>query len=144
MLDLRGNNIRCDGAVALAQMLKTNNTLSSLLLEWNCLGIWDLGIKTLADSLSLNHALQTLDLRNCKIGPRGAQALALGIKHNTALRTLDLRWNNAGLVGGRAIADMLQWNMHVHNIDLAGNEVPDEVSRSIGGCSVKREEQESY
>lgn len=131
VLDLRGNNIRCDGAVALAQMLKTNNTLSSLLLEWNCLGIWDLGIKTLADSLSLNHALQTLDLRNCKIGPRGAQALALGIKHNTALRTLDLRWNNAGLVGGRAIADMLQWNMHVHNIDLAGNEVPDEVSRSI-------------
>ncbi|KAJ3193227.1 hypothetical protein HK101_005194 [Irineochytrium annulatum] len=67
-LNLRGNNIRADGAQALAQMLKVNTVLTDLLLEWNCVGIWETGVRALADALPINQSLQVLDLRNCKIG----------------------------------------------------------------------------
>jgi Ran GTPase-activating protein (RanGAP) involved in mRNA processing and transport len=92
-LDIRGNSIRCDGAIALGQMLKVNNKLEHLNLEWNCVGIWESGIRALADGLSMNSTLTTLDLRNNKIGPHGAQALALCLKHNTTLRKLGTQIN---------------------------------------------------
>lgn len=102
-LDLRGNSIRSEGAVAIANLLKVNSKLQqyvdayfaysqqlicSLFLEWNCLGIWDSGIKCISDALSINEALQTLDLRNNKIGPQSAQHLALCLKHNHSLKKL--------------------------------------------------------
>lgn len=62
-----------------------------LLLEWNCIGIWESGIHALGDALSINQNLEELDLRNNKIGPNGAVALALGLKHNTRLRRLGER-----------------------------------------------------
>ena len=57
-------------------------------LEWNCIGIWDSGVKAVADGLSVNQSLTELDLRNNKIGPQGAQTLALALKHNTTLSKL--------------------------------------------------------
>ncbi|KAJ3077306.1 hypothetical protein HDU98_004268 [Podochytrium sp. JEL0797] len=87
-LDLRGNNIRSDGAIALSQMLKMNGTLKGLMLEWNCLGIWETGVKALADALLVNDALEILDLRNCKLSPQGVNMLSLGLKQNKALRKL--------------------------------------------------------
>lgn len=87
-LDLRGNSIRSDGAIALGQMLKVNSTLECLYLEWNCIGIWDTGIKSIAEALTMNESLTLLDLRNNKIGPHSAQALAISLKHNTTLKKL--------------------------------------------------------
>jgi Ran GTPase-activating protein (RanGAP) involved in mRNA processing and transport len=115
-LDLRGNNIRSDGATAISQMLKINHTLKRLSLEWNCLGIWETGVRTIADALTTNACLEELDLRNNKIGPQGMQSLAVSLKHNTKLRRLDLRWNNAGIIGGRAFVDMLKWNTTIIEI----------------------------
>ncbi|KAI8855026.1 hypothetical protein BC829DRAFT_107797 [Chytridium lagenaria] len=152
MLDLRGNNIRSDGATALAQMMKVNTTLETLLLEWNCIGIWEVGAKALGDALPINQYLQHLDLRNCKIGPQSAICLSQGLRHNTNLRILgkvfssinyvntfncccffsDLRWNNVGIIGGRAFVEALKWNMVITEIELTGNEIPDDVLRSIG------------
>lgn len=101
-------------------------------LEWNCIGIWDEGIKSIADGLAVNSTLEEIDLRNNKIGPHGVQALALSIKHNTVLQKMDLRWNNSGIMGGRAFVDALKWNTVLLDIELAGNEVPEDVVRSIG------------
>lgn len=64
--------------------------LYSLVLEWNCIGIWEAGIQILADALSINQTLEELDLRNNKIGPQGAQSLALCLRNNTALRRLGM------------------------------------------------------
>ena len=87
-LDLRGNSIRSDGATALSQMLKVNSTLKRLLLEWNCIGIWENGIQNITESLSINQSLEELDLRNNKIGPQSIALLANGLKHNTSLLKL--------------------------------------------------------
>ncbi|KAJ3337151.1 hypothetical protein HDU93_001532 [Gonapodya sp. JEL0774] len=130
-MDLRANNIRADGAIALGQMLKVNSTLKSLSLEWNCIGLWDSGIKALGDALTVNQTLVELDLRNNRIAPQAAQCLALSLKHNNSLRRLDLRWNNAGLIGGRAFVDALKWNMVLTELELAGNEVPEDITRTL-------------
>ncbi|KAI9092451.1 hypothetical protein DFS34DRAFT_294806 [Phlyctochytrium arcticum] len=89
-LDLRGNSIRTDGAIALGQMLKINTSLKSLILEWNCIGIWEAGVRALADALSVNQTLEELDLRNNKIGPSGCQSLALCLRNNTSLRKIGI------------------------------------------------------
>ncbi|KAJ1539912.1 Leucine-rich repeat-containing protein 45, partial [Cladochytrium tenue] len=131
-LDLRGNNIRCDGTLALAGMLKVNATLQSLRLEWNCIGIWESGIRALADAVAGNAALAVLDLRNCKIGPRGAQSLAAALaKGTSALARIDLRWNNAGLVGARALAEAVKCNPRLLAVELVGNDAPEDVLKAI-------------
>jgi len=44
-LDLRGCNIRADGAMALAALLTHNRTLNFLGLEWNGIGMLETGQK---------------------------------------------------------------------------------------------------
>ena len=109
-------------------------------LEWNCIGIWESGVRGLVDALSMNQTLTALDLRNNKIGPQGGQALSLSLKHNTSLRKLDLRWNNVGLLGGRAFVDLLKWNLVLTDLDVTGNEVPDDVFKAIGAALERNNE----
>ncbi|TPX34933.1 hypothetical protein SmJEL517_g02626 [Synchytrium microbalum] len=125
-LDLRGNNIRSDGATALAQLLRVNSCITVLLLEWNSIGVWEKGVLDLADALGHNGSLIELDLRNNKISSIAGQHLAISLKHNTSLEKLDLRWNHLGLIGGRAFEDLFKWNHVITSLDLAGNEVPED------------------
>ncbi|KAJ3197109.1 Leucine-rich repeat-containing protein 45, partial [Entophlyctis luteolus] len=134
-LNLRGNNIRSDGAIAIAQMLKVNTSLKSLVLEWNCLGIWECGIKALADALLVNDSLEDLDLRNCKISPQGVNALSIGIKNNHRLRKL----GNAGLTGGKGLLQTLKSNHTLTVLSLAGNEIPDTLLQAIHSCIDRNE-----
>ncbi|TPX59880.1 hypothetical protein PhCBS80983_g02141 [Powellomyces hirtus] len=140
-LDLRGQTATVKDCAALAAALSNDvlftkiNLADSFLdddvLEWNCIGIWQAGVRSLADGLSVNQALEDLDLRNNKIGPEGTQTLAICLKSNMALRRLDLRWNNIGLLGSKAIVDLLKWNNTLAVVQLAGNEVPDDLGRAI-------------
>jgi hypothetical protein len=57
-------------------------------LEWNSVGIWDSGIKSIADALSTNKTLEDIDLRNNRIGAHGAIALAVAIKRNNSLQKI--------------------------------------------------------
>jgi Leucine Rich repeat len=98
---------------------------TSIFLEWNCLGIWDIGIRGISEALSINESLQTIDLRNNKIGPQSCAVMAACLKHNTTLRRVDLRWNSMGLLGGKAFADLLQLNKTLTDVEVTGNEIPD-------------------
>ncbi|KAJ3011705.1 UNVERIFIED_CONTAM: Leucine-rich repeat-containing protein 45 [Siphonaria sp. JEL0065] len=111
-----------------------NNTLKSLMLEWNCLGIWETGIKALADAITVNEGLEVLDLRNCKVSPQGVNMLSLGVKQNKALKALDLRWNSGGLVGGRGLLQSMKHNHTLTNLSLTGNEIPEDLLRAIESC----------
>lgn len=44
----------------------------------------------------------------------------------------DLRWNNIGLLGGRAFLEMLKSNKFLSRLELAGNNVPSDITKSIG------------
>ncbi|XP_015359517.1 leucine-rich repeat-containing protein 45 isoform X1 [Marmota marmota marmota] len=137
-LDLKGNNLRAAGAEALGKLLRQNQSIQSLTLEWNNLGTWEDAFATFCGGLAANSTLQQLDLRNNQISHKGAEELALALKGNAILQQLDLRWNNVGLLGGRALVNCLPSNRTLWRLDLAGNNVPSDVLRAVGtgarGC----------
>ena len=130
-LDLRGNGIRSDGAISLGSMLKVNSALKRLYLEWNCLGIWDEGLKVIGDGLAINTTLETLDLRNNKIGGGAIVQLCGCLRRNASLKNLDLSWNHAGLIGGRALLELLGTNRTLCEMPVTGNEIPEDICRGI-------------
>jgi hypothetical protein len=90
-LILRGNYIGTVGAKAIADLLKEQESLLHLSLEWNQIG--STGAEYLAEALLMNRSLVYLDLRNNYINSDASVALAQAIMQNTSLKTLDLRWN---------------------------------------------------
>ena len=90
-------------AVALAEMLKINTSLTKLgLLGAAC----DTGIAALAEALHTNRTLKELVLCDPDIGATGASALAQALKTNTTLKRLFLkRLGSVGIFGiGPAIS----------------------------------------
>ncbi|CAF4356623.1 unnamed protein product, partial [Adineta steineri] len=64
-LELKGNSIHGAGTEALAQVLRRNQTLQNLRLEWNQIGAMDTSAFTsFCDALGVKKALIELDLRN--------------------------------------------------------------------------------
>ncbi|KAF9904158.1 hypothetical protein EC991_002993 [Linnemannia zychae] len=92
---------------ALAEVLKTNNTLTTLDLSYNSIG--PNGAQALAEALKIN-TLTTLDLQSNSIGDNGTQALAEALKTNNTLTTLDLYNNEIGPYGAQALAEALKIN----------------------------------
>ncbi|EHB09351.1 Leucine-rich repeat-containing protein 45 [Heterocephalus glaber] len=135
LLDLKGNNLRAAGAEALGKLLRQNQSVQSLTLEWNNLGTWEDAFATFCRGLAANRALRQLDLRNNQISHKGAEELALALQGNTTLQQLgfllDLRWNNIGLLGGRSLVNCLPSNRTLWRLDLAGNSVPGDVLRAV-------------
>ncbi|EQC34605.1 hypothetical protein SDRG_07928 [Saprolegnia diclina VS20] len=134
VLDLRGNRIQADGAVHLAAFLKHNDSVTSINLEWNCVGVLEHGLEALSAALAMNTTLTHLDLRNNSIGPDGATLLAAGLRRNHSLQELDLRWNDMGSVGGHALSEMLQDNHSLLRLHLMGNNVSMATLELVDAC----------
>ena len=66
-------NIQDDGTAALSEALKSNNTLETLELYENQIGV--AGAQSLAGMLQVNRSLNALDLRRNDIGDAGQQAI---------------------------------------------------------------------
>jgi hypothetical protein len=120
-LDLRGNNIRAEGAKALADCLRTNRSLTSVCLEWNNIGLLNYGVNALAESLQANISLTKIDLRNNRISAEGGYALARAVKVNRTLTSIDLRWNDIGIQAGAAFIESLRLNQAIKECFLSGN-----------------------
>lgn len=131
-LDLKGNNVTTTGIQALAMVFRPPCRLETANLEWNSIGVGGgKGLEVLSSVLADNDTLQSLDLRNNKIGPEGATALAAMLRTNTTLQVLDLRWNDIGPSGGRALLSALQSNKTLKSLELAGNKIPDDVLQRV-------------
>lgn len=120
-LDLTSTSISDDGAEAIFEALRTNTTLTELVLAENtltskslraaaqvltlhnstlrhldltCTEVGNDGARVLAGILMLNTSLRTLTLRDAQIGDEGATALSKALRHNTTLEMLDLEQNS--------------------------------------------------
>ena len=140
-LDLSSNNLRADGGVALAKLISTGR-IKHLKLQQNYVGMFDYGIRAIADALPASQGLETVDLSSNHMGPHGfvAVANALGQMHRGArLWNIELSWNMASRMGGEAILRSVrqaqQNNGHlVKNIELKGCQVQQSVIDSISTC----------
>ena len=105
-LDLCGQNIGLNGAMALSSALKTNRSLRVLNLSYNL--IPPRGAVALVRSIP--GSVQILDLRDNGVGNDGAQAIGelLTVSpHCTTLTTVMLRNNGIGATGAMHLATAL-------------------------------------
>lgn len=145
VLDLSGSNASNSEAIALAEALKVNNKLTSLILENNNIGAS--GVEALFKALEINSTLRSLDLRHNHIWKNQVKVLeALGkaLKKNQALNTLylgDNYINNSDdgmndpenldfndpkdLAAFSALTEGLKVNSGLSHLDLKGNWIGD-------------------
>jgi Ran GTPase-activating protein (RanGAP) involved in mRNA processing and transport len=139
-LALGGNEVGPEGAYALADALRGNETLRVLDLGENNIG--DPGAGALGRGLCENRALTSLDLGWNSIRESGAQSLAAALRENATLQTLDLRLNHIGDLGVAAFAEGLATNvvlcnLRLHDDDEDASDLDNDVTR--GGLDALRE-----
>ncbi|KAI8597905.1 hypothetical protein EDD21DRAFT_446640 [Dissophora ornata] len=123
-LNLRGNSIGNEGALALSEALETNTTLATLDLGDNSIG--DKGALALSEALKTNIALTTLNLISNPIEKEGALALSEALKINTTLTTLNLKFNLIRKEGALALSEALKINTTLTTLDLGSNFIGNE------------------
>lgn len=142
-IDLKGNNITCAGMRLLASALRVSKVIS-LSLEWNSIGN---DTDVLTEIFGFSNTLQSLDLRNNRVGVQGAESLAKLITANKSLASLDLRWNELGPQGASVLIEALQGRHSVRRVEVSGNRIPDELLRQLedltAGTSVPQATQKS-
>lgn len=120
-LNLRGNNLKVEGAMALAQGLIDNTTVRMLDLSSNQLG--SKGVMLLCESLKGNKHLQSLFLNSNNVSSDGAFAVAdLLIDEKSSLLEVHLGWNLICNTGLNALFTALAMsNTKLKFIDVAYN-----------------------
>jgi len=123
-LNLGETKIRELGAKMISESLKTNTTLTKLILWTNKIG--DEGAKMISESLKINTTLTKLYLSNNKIGDEGTKMISESLRINTTLTKLDLSDNNIGEEGAKMISESLKINTTLTKLDLYRNSIGDE------------------
>ncbi len=137
-IQLRGNNISAAGFEVVCEALKGADRLNSITAEWNNIGSDISGLVSLHGLVKVNHTLETVDLKNNRLGPNSARIIADIIRDSTSLKKLDLRWNELGEEGGRQILAALQETKKRVTLDLNGNKIPEEILSQIQDPSAGR------
>jgi len=84
-IDLKGNQIGNEGAIAFSEMLKHNNTVTSVYI--GCNNIDDNGAVVFAEMLKHNNTITDIDFWLNQIGNNGMIALSKMLKQNTKIVT---------------------------------------------------------
>jgi len=116
-------NIGPEGAKAIAEALKVNAVLTTLVLYTNSIG--DEGAIAIAEALKVNAVVTTLVLGGNNIGDEGAIAIAEALKVTAVLTILRLDENNIGAEGAKAIAEALKVNAVLTVLYLGSNNLGD-------------------
>ena len=69
------------------------------------------GVEIVADFLKHDETVQSVHLRTCNFGPRGAKAIAGSLKHTQTVELLNLCYNQIVDEGAEALLDALNYNV---------------------------------
>jgi len=127
-LDLGGNTLGTEGAVALGQFLKAHRTIQ--LLDLCHVSLNAQGTVALAQALEDNATLVSLNLKFNSMGPEGFAALGKAL-NTMALQSLNLATNFIGTEGALVLAEVLKNNATLQSIDLWANQVSDEGATAL-------------
>ena len=86
-------------------------SLTSIDLSWNDLR--KDGAVAVANALHVNASLTELNLNGCSIGKDGAVAIAKSLEVNASLKSIDLSWNQLGKDGAIELAKALHVNASI-------------------------------
>lgn len=119
--DLSGRRLGIKGANEVSEALRSNTTLTTLFLSWNCLE--DEGLGTICGSLQDNNTLTTLILAGNKITDKGSQHIVTFLNNNNSLTHLSLSENHLALEGAKSIISTLEHNTSLTALSLGGNQI---------------------
>jgi len=105
LLDLSYNNLSSRGCAAISEAL-SRSCLAELSLRGNAMG--DLGALAFAQALGSNRTVTKLDVSDNNIDEAGAVALASLLTRCEQLRYADFSWNSIRLNGAQALTDALK------------------------------------
>jgi Ran GTPase-activating protein (RanGAP) involved in mRNA processing and transport len=121
-IQLKGNQIRAQGAMHLAHALQMNRSLKVLELQSNQIG--PAGARALCDALHYNSSVHALNFNENELGDEGAEAVCLLLQHNTSITTLGLANNRIRKRGASFLSKALEHpNSAVTGLDLGSNEI---------------------
>ena len=92
-IGLMEKDLTAHDATVVAEILKSNTSVTEVDLEFNY-EIGDEGAKALAEALKVNKTVETLLLGGCGIGDDGVAALAEALRSNTSLKSLSLGYDD--------------------------------------------------
>ncbi|GKY99270.1 hypothetical protein MPSEU_000882100 [Mayamaea pseudoterrestris] len=129
-LELPCNNLSSCSLPLLARILQSAQNLRNVNLSENHLGdaCNNQGLELFVDvftNANIDCHVQTLDLRQNKIGPKGGHALSRLLRHNSSLKSLSLAQNALGTKTIKAIAPSLAQNITLQYLDLSYNKLSD-------------------
>eukprot|EP01125_Pyxidicula_operculata_P014277 TRINITY_DN4756_c0_g1_i2.p1 TRINITY_DN4756_c0_g1~~TRINITY_DN4756_c0_g1_i2.p1 ORF type:complete len:622 (-),score=69.66 TRINITY_DN4756_c0_g1_i2:534-2399(-) len=124
-LNLRGNNIGRFGILCIADAMKTNNTIRSLVLADNYISF---GANYIFESLASNTILEHLNVDNNCINQFETRSLANLITNNSTIRNLSISGSDFGAVEGfYQVSDALSKNTTLRKITLDNCAIDDEM-----------------
>jgi Ran GTPase-activating protein (RanGAP) involved in mRNA processing and transport len=106
-LDLRTNGLDdIESANVLRELIRRNKTITSLCLAHNAFGHDVAAVRSIAEGVRRNTALQQLDLSGCRLADQGISVLANALAiRNDSLLELNLEYNCITSRGVQALVD---------------------------------------
>jgi hypothetical protein len=114
---------------SISEVLKTNNTLSKIIISKN--GINDEYIKNFFDMLAVNKSLTYIDLSGNRITDEGIKYLAGALLFNNTLEYIDLSDNDIDDEGIILLAESLVSNKSVKELKLDNNNIGNDGARAL-------------
>lgn len=109
--------------VVLANALKTNRTLTTLVIQYNILGT--LGGEVLAKALEVNTTITYLSLYGNHLGSKGGVALVKSLENNKTLTSLDIGANELDHNVCLSLSKVLKKNTTLTSLNLPHNYLRD-------------------
>ncbi|KAK9875914.1 hypothetical protein WA026_009698 [Henosepilachna vigintioctopunctata] len=128
-MDLRYYGLRPKELKAIFQTLEVNTYVNVLLLQDS--SIDEESANLLSNMLLRNDTITHLDLKQCELGTKGAQALNEGIRSTVNLKELDLSFNSIGDKGIQALRTALRTNESIKKINLGHNNLSSAAANTL-------------
>ncbi|KAG5484692.1 hypothetical protein CUR178_07285 [Leishmania enriettii] len=132
LLELPGCAIGSRGCRYLGGYLRSNATVTRLVLDFNPLG--DAGVQELCIGLQWNSTLTSLSLQYCGISSVGAGDIASRIVKESNVLVLSLRGNAIGDKGVEEVAKAICVSSKLEDIDLADTAFTGEANAVLALC----------
>ncbi|KAL3673636.1 hypothetical protein V7S43_001335 [Phytophthora oleae] len=117
----RNKRLGAEGCALVARSLSTNHTVRKLFIRDHAIG--DDGAIALSKMLCNNTTLEYLDLYGNNIGDRGAEALAQALYGHDSLKYLYVRSNVITDRGAEALAQAIRCNCTIKSLELVHNRI---------------------
>ncbi|KAH3830279.1 hypothetical protein DPMN_103520 [Dreissena polymorpha] len=78
-------------------------------------------VKALAVALVGNSSLETLDLGDNDMGPKGAEYIADMLRENNFVKHINMEFNNLGIHGVKHLVDLIKQQDSVTSLNISGN-----------------------